>query len=310
MTSRSEKSTGQVALSIEVTPTSVAAGAEFGLLARVSCTPACDLASLAVVIRSEDGACLGEIALSHFDGATNSTDDLVLRAPLSVGVHRWTASIEAFETDDAAYPAVSEPIALQVEPHAVTVNVWDLASALTSGSAARMHVGVRCACGCSLAGRSVTIHDELGNLVASARIADEVWPRTEALYYAQVQATVDADVGPHRWKARFSGAGLEPSHGDGQADFSIRVVPAGEHLVQVHAVDGDGATPLPGAIVTMHPFRAVADHRGIAELRVPKGSYTLFVSARRHVSNRAVVEVDGDLVTQSQLAVEIRPERM
>lgn len=310
MTSRSEKSVGQVALSIEVTPTSVAAGAEFGLSARVSCTPPCDLASLAVVIRSEDGVSLGEIALSRFDGTTNSTDDLVLRAPLSVGVHGWTASLEAFGTGDVAYPAVSEPIALTVEPHSVTVNVWDLASALTSGSSAKMYVGVRCSCGCSLAGRSVTIRDELGNLVASVKIADEVWPRTEALYYAQVQAAVDADVGLHQWKARFSGAGLEPSHTDGQADFSIRVVPAGEHLVQVQAVDGDGATPLPGAIVTMHPFRAVADVRGIAELRVPKGSYTLFVSARRHVSNRTIVEVDGDLVTQSQLAVEIRPERM
>jgi hypothetical protein len=54
----------------------------------------------------------------------------------------------------------------------------------------------------------------------------------------------------------------------------------------------------------------LTDERGVAELRVPKGAYTLFVSARRHVSDRASVEVTGDLVTRAALAVEVKPERL
>jgi hypothetical protein len=60
----------------------------------------------------------------------------------------------------------------------------------------------------------------------------------------------------------------------------------------------------------MHPYRAIADERGVAELRVPKGDYTLFVSARRYVSDRATVTVTGDLKTQAHLAVEVRRERL
>ena len=60
----------------------------------------------------------------------------------------------------------------------------------------------------------------------------------------------------------------------------------------------------------MHPYRALTDERGVAKLRVPKGAYTLFVSARKYVSDKADVTITGDLTTQAHLAVEVRPERL
>ena len=305
-----EKTAGQTVLTIEITPRPVDAGAKFGLAARAVCTPPCDITGLVVTICDGDGQDVGQIHFCRFDGEANSSDDLMLQAPTAIGTHSWTAVLQAFEARDAAYSEVTVPVPLEVKAHAITLSNWGLASALTNGSAAKMHVGVRCSCGCALGGRKVTIHDAAGTEIGTATLADDVWPRTEALYFAEAEFPASGEVGLHDWQMRFSGAGLEPAHADGKANFGVRIVPPGEHVVKIEAVDRDKLTPLPGAIVTMHPFRGVADERGIAELRVPKGSYRLFVSARRYVSNHAELEVDGDVTTQSQLAVEIRPERM
>ena len=304
-----EKTAGQTVLTIEITPTRVDAGAEFGLSARAVCTPPCDITGLLVSIRDADGTELGQIEFTSFDGTTNSSQDLKLVAPVAVGTHNWTAVLPTFDARDATYPEVVTPVALEIRAHPITVTSWGLASALTEGSTGRMHVGVRCSCGCSLAGRAITIHDHDGKQIATATLGDELWPKTEALYFAAVEFPIAGDIGLYDWRVRFAGQGLTPEHGDGAANFGVRIVAPAEHVVKVEAVDRDKLTPLPGAIITMHPFRSIADEHGIAELKVPKGSYRLFVSARRYVSTHADLVVNGDLTTQSQLAVEIRPER-
>lgn len=300
---------GQTALTIEVTPTRVDAGAEFGLSARAICTPPCDITGLFATIRDADGKDLGQIEFTSFDGNANSSQDLKLTAPTAVGTHDWTAVLPTFDARDATYPEVTTPIALEVRAHPITVTSWGLASALTDGSTAKMHVGVRCSCGCSMAGRQVTIHDHTGAQIGAATLGDGLWPKTEALYFAEVEFPAAGEVGLHDWQIRFAGAGLEPAHGDGTANFGVRIVPPAEHVVKVEALDRDKQTPLAGALVTMHPFRGTTNEHGIAELRVPKGSYRLFVSARRYVSNHTQLEVNGDVATQAQLDIEIRPER-
>ena len=127
---------------------------------------------------------------------------------------------------------------------------------------------------------------------------------------SRLAAPADAALGNHIWSVRFPADGLEPRHAPSTAEFGVTFVPAPEHVVTVEALDSVKQTPLAGAIVMMHPYRAVTDDSGIAELRVPKGDYTLFVSARRYVSDRASVAVTGDLKTQARLAVEVRPERL
>lgn len=305
-----EKTPGQTVLTVEITPTVVDAGAAFGLSARAVCTPPCDITGLVATVRDGDGVELGQIAFSSFDGNANSSADLMLVAPAAVGVHDWTATLQSFEARDATYPETSAKVALEVKPHAITISSWGLASALTSGAQARMHIGVRCSCGCSMAGRQVTVHDESGTQIATATLGDELWPRTEALYFAEIEFPVTGEPALSQWQLRFAGAGLEPAHADGAQNFSVRIVPPAEHVVTIEAIDRALQTPLAGAMVTMHPFRGTTDARGMAQLRVPKGTYRLFVSARRYVSNHTQIDVEGDVATQAQLDVEIRPERM
>lgn len=309
MADKIEKTAGQTALTIEITPNSVDAGAEFGIAARAICTPPCDITDLAAIVRDADGNVLGQIVFAIFDGTANSGSDLLLTAPLQTGTHNWTATIDRFEARDAVYEATTIAVPLEIKPHAITISSWGLPSAITSGATAKMHVGVRCSCGCSLAGREITIHDQTGAQMASGTLGDELWPRTEALYFTEIAMPVSGEPALEEWQVKFAGAGLTPDHADGTTKFSVRIVPDAEHVVTVEAIDRASQTPLAGALVTMHPFRGTTDERGIAELRVPKGSYRLFVSARRYVSNHTEINVNGDVATQAHLDVEIRPER-
>jgi len=77
----------------------------------------------------------------------------------------------------------------------------------------------------------------------------------------------------------------------------------------VEAVDGGDQTPLSGARVVMHPYRAITDERGIAQVRVAKGAYRLFVSQTRYVTFGLPVEVEGDMTARAELYVEPLTER-
>lgn len=313
MTAATRTEQGTLTCTIELAPNPVDAGAEVTITASVVCDPPCDLIGDTLSICEANGAEIATIEFTAFDDETNaSSGSVTLRAPTVVGDYAWTAELEAFTADDLSFGATSVPIALAVKAHTTKVNVWGAPTAIGRGEPFGIKVGVKCTCGCSLAGQPFTIHDESGAEIAAGVLGDGIWPSTEALYFAEaaLAAPAAAAIGNHTWSMRFAADGLTPPHAASTAAFGLTVVRAPEHEVVVEALDVAKGTPLPGAIVTLHPYRAVADAAGIARLRVPKGAYTLFVSARKYVSDRASVEVTGDLRTRAALAVEVRPERL
>jgi hypothetical protein len=79
--------------------------------------------------------------------------------------------------------------------------------------------------------------------------------------------------------------------------------------VTIEAVDEADHAPLSGARVVMHPYRTVTDERGIAEVRVAKGSYKLFVSQTRYVTFGLPIEVMADMTARAELPLEPVQER-
>ena len=59
----------------------------------------------------------------------------------------------------------------------------------------------------------------------------------------------------------------------------------------------------------MHPYRAVTDERGVAEMRVAKGAYTLFVSQTSYLTFGLPVEVTADMTARAELCLEPVAER-
>ena len=196
--------------------------------------------------------------------------------------------------DTSASPAA-------VTPHTTSVVVWDIPSAIAAGERFRIKVGIKCSQECHLANTDFGIFDDEGAQVATGTLPDERWPGTTGLYVAEIELDAPAREGLYTWSVK--------GHVEGFTSFGVRVVSAPECLVRVEAVDQITQTPISGARVVMHPYQAVTDERGVAEVRVAKGAYKLFVSQTRYLTFALPVDVTADMTARAELDVEPVPER-
>ena len=196
-----------------------------------------------------------------------------------------------------------------VERHTTHVVVWDVPTAIVAGERFSMKVGIRCSSECQLAHRGFEILDHEGGVVATGAVSGEIWPGTSALYVAETELEAPADEGLYTWSVKVPASDLDAPHAEGAASVGVRVVSRPECLVTVAVVDQDSRVPVPGARVVMHPFRAVTDDRGLAELRVATGAYTLFVSQTRYLTLGLPVEVTADMTASAELCLEPPTER-
>jgi hypothetical protein len=188
-----------------------------------------------------------------------------------------------------------------VSSHTASVVVWDVPSAIVAGERFRIKVGIKCSNECDLAKTDFAIYDDKGAQVATGTLPDERWPGTTGLYVAEIDLDAPAGEGLYTWSVK--------GHAEGFTSFGVRVVSAPECLVKVEAVDHITQTPISGARVVMHPYKAVTDERGVAEVRVAKGAYKLFVSQTRYLTFALPVDVTADMTARAELDVEPVPER-
>jgi hypothetical protein len=198
-----------------------------------------------------------------------------------------------------------------MEPHATRIVVWDTPPAIECGAAFRLKVGVKCAAECVSAARQVEIHDADGRTIASASVGDAPWAGTNALYYAELELRAPETQGLYTWEARAAAVLDEVTSGGTHAAattaFQVRAVPAPECVLKIIAVDARSGAPVPGAKVVVHPYRAMTNAEGIAELRVPRGAYRLFVSGRDRFPFRSDGEVGADTTIRAELDVDVGP---
>ena len=194
--------------------------------------------------------------------------------------------------------------------HDVNVLAWDIPTAIVAGEKFSIKVGVKCAHQCDLANTDFGIYDHEATRVAAGTLPVERWPGTTGLHVAEVDLEAPATEGLYTWSVKTpSRIDGEVTHAEETVSFGVRVVGNPEYLVTVETVDGTDQTPLSGARVVMHPYRAVTDERGIARVRVAKGAYQLFVSQTRYVTFGLPVEVDADMTAKAELYVEPVTER-
>ena len=229
--------------------------------------------------------------------------------------------------------------------HTTSVVVWDIPSAIVVGERFRIKVGMKCADECDLANSEFGIYDEglqpgsgirdpgseegsgirdpgfeegsgigdqgsrEGKRVATGKLSSDLWPGTTGLHVAEVELEAPAAEGLYTWSVRSLGSDAEIPHAEGSVSFGVRVVSHPEYLVTVETVDKESQTPLSGARVVMHPYKAITDDRGIAKVRVAKGAYRLFVSQSRYLTFGLPVEVDADMTARAELYVEPVQER-
>jgi hypothetical protein len=309
MASHSDKTRGQLTCVVDLDPEVVDAGAELTLHFDVSCAPACDLRGHAVLIKDQGGADRGSIELTRFDGETNETGDLVVKAPVTAGGYMWLAVCPAVVKERISYTEASTPISFNVKPHTTSLIAWDTPSAIVAGERFRIKVGIKCSSECHLNNSHFEIYDHKGTQVATGTLPGDIWPGTTGLYFAEVELQAPAEDGFYTWSGKCPGLDDGLPHAEGSVSFGVRVVSRPEYVVKVETVDKVSQTPLSGARVVMHPYRAVTDERGVAEVRVAKGAYKLFVSQTSYITFGLALEVTADVTARAELDLEPVPER-
>jgi hypothetical protein len=296
-------SNAQCTCTVEVSPDEADAGTDFTLKVEVAYSGEGSLRAPRVSIRDGEGAELAQAELTkgEEDDETYVAEDVVVPAPRSAGEHVYRAVVLAPDKDGALQEQASSEVKLIVKAHEAALNIWDTPSAVLAGSRFKFMVGVRCSAGCCLAGQGLGVFDQQGSQIGTARLGSDVWPETEALYVAEVEAEAPSAAGAHQWEVRTAAWECELPHDAGAVALSLRVVAAPDYEVTVEAIDKEKQTPIKGARVAMHPYRATTDENGIARVKVTKGHYDIFVSAAKYVSIATSADVTADMITRAEL---------
>lgn len=294
----------QCTCTVEVSPDEVDAGADIMLKVIVACPRKHDLRGACVSIRNQDDAELARAELAKVDGEEYESDNIVLAAPRAVGEHVYRAVLIGADKNGALHEQASTEVCVVVKPHTVQLNVWDVPSAIIAGERFKFMVGVKCSSGCNLAGRGLSIFDRENALLGNAILGDDVWPGTDALYFAEVEAEAPLTAGDYEWEVRTAEWDSEPPHAAGAFTVAGRVVIPPDCEVTIEAIDKEKQKPIKGARVVMHPYRATTDENGVAKVKATKGQYDLLVSGSKYIPVCTTIEVTADMVTKAELDVD------
>lgn len=175
----------------------------------------------------------------------------------------------------------------------------------------KVKVGVKCAAECGGAAKRVEIRDENGRGLACGFVGDVPLPGTSGLLYTDIELRAPESHGLYAWEASVADvvdiATGGTTHSSASVQFQLHAVPAPECVLKVIAVDARNGTPIPGAKVIVHPYRAMTDLNGVAEIRVPRGPYRLFVSGRDRFPFRSDGEIAADVTVRAELDEDLGP---
>jgi hypothetical protein len=259
-----------------------------------------DFGRTSVSIRNGNHSELAQAQLKKADGEGYESDDIVLTAPSIAGQYVYGAVLVMTDKDGSLHEQASTEFHLVVKPHELRLNVWDVPSAIAAGEPFKFLVGVKCSAGCNLAGRDFGIFDGEGYQHGAATLHDQIWPGTEALYFAEVEAKAPI-AGDQQWEVRTAAWCSDLPHAAASFGMLVRVVSPPDCEVTIETVDRVKQTPVKGARVVMHPYRATTDKNGIAKLKVTKGCYDVLVSGSKYVPVSTTVEVTADMMTRAEL---------
>jgi hypothetical protein len=287
---------------VEVAPDEADAGTDITLKVQFAYSGEDDLRAPRASIRDGEGVELAQAELIEAeDDDAYVSEDIVVAAPRSAGEYVLRAVVLVPDKEGALQELASSDVPIVVKAHEAALNVWDTPSAIVAGSRFKFMVGVRCSAGCCLAGHRLAIFDQQGTQVGAAKLGSDIWPESDALYVAEVEAEAPSSTGAHQWEVRTAAWDCELPHETGAAAVSLRVVPLPDYEVTIEAFDREKQTPIKGARVVMHPYRATTDERGIARVKVTKGHYEIFVSAAKYVSISTSADVTADMITRAEL---------
>lgn len=298
---------------ILVSPGDVDAGAEMTLTGKVVCSPVHDLSGQSLRITDHTGALVATTPFTEFDDEVNTTSGITVKAPDAPGTYTWFAvpleEQDGTESCDAGQTRESVPFSFTVTAHATRLVAWDVPSAIEAGQTFAMKIGVKCSSNCDMAGRSFEVLDHTGERVAAGELTGELWPGSDGLYFAELQLTAPRTEDLYEWQVQLPQQEAAYPHQAASNAFRVRAVAPADFTVRIEAIDSKKEEPLSNVSVVMHPYRAMTDDKGMAEVRVARGAYTVFVSRRGYYPLQRDMEVTENVTTRAPLTAEPPPSK-
>lgn len=268
-----------VTLSLSISPQEADAGAGVTLHAVVGCPEEYDLSGDEISFRDTAGREIGSAALTAREG-NDFGAEITVAAPTVLGEHTYEAALIPASADGFGHAGATAEARCSVKAHDAYLNVWDIPATITAGDAFSFRVGIKCSCGCNLANRGFVVRDERGATVASGTLGGEVWPGTDAVYYAEVQAVAPTDINLHQWTVESAGSNSGIAHASGSLAMRVRTVAAPDQEIRIEALDRESGAPLKGIKLIIGPYRATTGEDGVARVKVVADHYVVHASGR------------------------------
>lgn len=218
-----------------------------------------------------------------------------LPAPDTAGEHRWVLTVASAPDAKGVWSQGALSFAFATVPHATSLAVWDTPSPAIRGKSFTIKVAAKCTSACLLAGETVEVCDEAGNLVASAPLGDAAWQETAGLYWADVTLKAPRTLKLHAWTVKFPCARRHLPHTEAQAKFTFMVAKEPAHAVSVTVIDKSTKAPVAGAQIRLGLYRAVTGEKGSARLAVSKGEFPLVVTRAGYEIAERILTVGKDM---------------
>jgi uncharacterized membrane protein len=123
------------------------------------------------------------------------------------------------------------------------------------------------------------------------------------LYCADVDLLAPAEAGLCSWSVKFAAAELELPHDGASSNFSVAIVKPPQHRLTVKVIEKDTAAPIENAQVRLGVYRAATGPSGLADIKMPKGTYDLNVWKVGYEAPSQTVEVNDDVTVQIEVLV-------
>jgi hypothetical protein len=289
------------------------ASADIALKVEVSCSSACDLRDGTVKIVSRDGAVVKEAKLVTFDGKTNQTAEIEIKAPTKAGENAWKTLFPAQEKEGIKHAESSAQFSFTVKPHPTSMKVLDFPDPVAVGQEFSVKVGVKCSAGCKLANRGLGVYTANGAKVGTGVVGDVQLPGETALWLAELKLKAPEVEGRARWTVMFPKSDLEPPHDESSCFFDFGIGGHPDQVVTVEVVDRDTKLPVKDAQVLLRPtvYRGYAyssrtNEAGVARIGAGREEYQLYVSGNGKEFFLPIVNVAGDMTIKAEVFVQER----
>jgi hypothetical protein len=269
-------------------------GADVTFRVAVSCPHGCDLSGFPVFVVA-DGKSLSATELTASGDERTAGSEVSLRAPARAGEQTWTVVVPRIDIEGLVHEGCDLSVPVKAGNHQTSLAVWDIASPVTFSSAFTIKVGAKCSALCRLAGRLVTVRDEMGAIVGEGRLGDAPWEQTEGLFWADIALIAPLQEGVAFWSVGLAAEHSPLLHVDGSAQFTFRITGLPDHCVSLRVMGTDTQSFVTDVEVRLGAYIRRTDESGRTDFDVPSGRYELTIRKEGYEAAPSTIEVDRNL---------------